>query len=137
MTFWLKILKDTWRAWYLQGSCTFISEALDKVVLGLSEKLLCFPSTVRQRHCSVSQVVKDCSKVFPTAINQNPTCNDGPMVSKEAKGQYREVMSPCTSPKLTFTVCEDFHPATEHGFKHCVLFSQCLHGGVVECPTDI
>jgi len=61
-----------WRR-YLQGSGAFISEALDEIILGLSEQLLGFPPAVWEWHCSVSKVVEDCPKMFATAIDQDPT----------------------------------------------------------------
>lgn len=37
----------------------------------------------------------------------------------------------------TFTICEDFHSATEHGLEHGILLGQGLHGGVMQRSSHI
>lgn len=56
--------------------------------------------------------------MFPTAIDQNPTYEMVKMLLVKGHSQYTDVKN-C---RFTFTVREDLHPATEHGFEHCVLF---------------
>lgn len=57
---------------HLQGCLAFIHQPLHQVVLGLGQQLLDLPAALRERHGPVPQVVQDCPKVLPTAVDQDP-----------------------------------------------------------------
>lgn len=59
----------------LKGVLTKFQQALDEVILCLCQQLLDSLATFGQGDCAVPQVAQDAPKVFPTAIDQDPTWN--------------------------------------------------------------
>lgn len=57
---------------YLQGCLALVHQPLHQVVLGFSQELFYLSAALRERHSAVAQIVQDCPKMLPAAVNQDP-----------------------------------------------------------------
>lgn len=57
---------------YLQGCLALVHQPLHQVVLGFSQELFYLSAALGERHSAVTQIVQDCPKMLPAAVNQDP-----------------------------------------------------------------